>query len=155
MSDIADLRPEELEEIEAFEAKGFVPEFRAFGFTAYFDEAVKNKFYLFDFEVINHNLNIADYGDGIHRIIFSFTALAPNIPPENEYVVFKKEEKVATLNLQLNYEEFLAADNEEAVEMLKALYLKGIQILSFFNVEDFDFGRFLSKVKESLSTQNL
>ena len=73
----------------------------------------------------------------------------------SDHFIFKKEEKIATLNLQLNYEQFLAADNVEAVEMLKALYLKGIQMLSFFNIEDFDFEIFLDELQQHLSSPNI
>ena len=44
----------------------------------------------------------------------------------------------------------MAATNEEALKMMKTLYLKGIKVLDLFEIEDFDVERLYTDIENYL-----
>jgi hypothetical protein len=85
-------------------------------------------------------LDPTDYSDTVKNIVFFYTAM-PNPRNHPEDIEFETDTNTLGLSLQLNYDQFMAASPEEALDMMKQLFLKGIdryQELNLdFNTEQF------------------
>ncbi|MEM8529004.1 MAG: hypothetical protein AAGG68_30515 [Bacteroidota bacterium] len=146
----AGLRPSEIKELQELEAMGYQLNQDVFGFTAYVDMEVNKKLDTTIFDGLNEQLDIETYGIGVEKIGFAFIALAPKFFPENRRIEYFPDDKVVLMKLQLNYEKLIAASNEEAVEMMKQLYLRGVRVLDLFEIEDFDIERLYTDVENYL-----
>lgn len=146
----AGLKPDELKELMELEAMGYQLNQDSFQFTAYMSEKAQKKLATSIFDGLNEQLDIQTYGTGIEEIGFAFIALAPEFFPENQNVEYFPEDKVALIALQLNYEKLIAASDDEAIDMMKSLYLKGIKVLSIFDIEDFDIEQLYKDIEHYL-----
>ncbi len=97
---------------------------------------------------LNTNLLLDKYGKEIQTLFFIYQAIEPNNPARiaKDFLRYRKSVKIMELYLTLDYYAFLDATQEEALQMMAKLYLKGIEMF-LFKRKDFDGKKFYDDVK--------
>jgi len=91
-------------------------------------------------DALNQHLQLSNYGTGITKLFFVFIA----VPPENTFheskIKYSEAERHLEIALKLDYEKLLIANDVEARQMMKELFLEGIELCEKGDIEGFDFG---------------
>ncbi|MEM9847280.1 MAG: hypothetical protein AAF847_05290 [Bacteroidota bacterium] len=148
------LRPNEIAELEEMVAAGVPLSTDAFGFTTYADSLAHAKLDYTIFNRLNEQLKLEDFGEGLIKISFAFIALPPITFPQDQHIQYHPNHKRVGISLELNYETFIAATPEVAIQMMKDLYLKGLRALSLFNIRDFDMEGLIAAVEQAFEEED-
>ena len=86
-------------------------------------------------------LDLANYSNTVKDIVFFYTAMPDPGPNHAEVIQYDEESHTLGNHMQLDYDQFMAASPEEALDMMKQLFLKGIdrylELNLDFNTEQF------------------
>lgn len=123
---------------------------KQFGFT--YDTDIRDiKKFRGTFEIekaLNEKLKITDYTDKIQKIVFVYIAVnIEKFNPTDNFVKYRTKKKVIELGVNLPYKEFLAADKETELKLLKKAYIEGIEKL-LSKRKDIDTEKLAQNVRE-------
>ena len=122
---------------------------KQFGFTADTPEEVFDKVsnYTTLDNLLNSKLIVRDYTANINKILFVFHVIDERVSlPINNYVKYRRKNKVLEIGIALNYTEFLNIDNQTVKQLLAETYLIGIDL--YTKRKDFDNKRFYKDVEK-------
>ncbi|MEM9847282.1 MAG: hypothetical protein AAF847_05300 [Bacteroidota bacterium] len=154
VTDSPELKPSEAEELAELAAMGFQFKDKPFGSTAYADSPAIEKLNFVPFDNLNEQINLEDFGERITKIVFAFIAFDPKFFPQDQHIQYYPNQKRVSISLELNYETFIAATPEIAIQMMKDLYLKGLRALSLFNIRDFDMEGLIAAVEQAFEEKD-
>ncbi|MEM9847281.1 MAG: hypothetical protein AAF847_05295 [Bacteroidota bacterium] len=150
----AGLRPNEIEELKEFAAMGFEFNKDAFSFTSYSGESSHKNIDYTIFHRLNEQIDLEDFGTGIENIGFAFIALPPTTFAQDQGIEYYPNYREISIGLSLNYEQFVEATPEAALEMMKTLYLTGLRVLLFFDIRDFDMEGLIAAVEQAFEEED-
>jgi len=105
--------------------------------------------------VLNQNLQLSEYGIGVHRIECAFVILPErsilSCPIVNEYLFGKKRVKII---IELSYDELLNADEYTLFQLLSSYVLKVLTQIAELQVMDFDWKRLYRHLRWLLIVEN-
>jgi len=87
---------------------------------------------------LNDNIDLNNYGNGLKDIDFIFIALRPTNTIHEEELFFDPEKKELSISLKLNYEKVVSASKDKMMELMSALFLKGLDQAKDLDIPDFD-----------------
>ncbi len=99
-------------------------------------------------DALNKHISLSDYGSGVERIHFTFTAVRPsNTIHENE-AKYDRKTKTIEMALKLSYEHVVVADAEGVLEMMWGLFVVGIDLFEGMGVVGFDESSFKKDIRK-------
>ncbi|MEM9887133.1 MAG: hypothetical protein AAF849_14665 [Bacteroidota bacterium] len=143
----------EAEELADFVATGFEFDENQFGCTAYIDSPANENLNFRTFDNLNEKIDLSEFGEGVTKILFAFIAFNPKLSPHKQVIEYLPNHKEVNISLELDYENFINATSEAAVQMMKDLYLKGLRALLLFNIRDFDMEGLIEAVEQALEEE--
>jgi hypothetical protein len=150
-TDFPGLSTEEKMDLAAAIAAGVKLNDNEFQFTSYADEIAHQKIDYTAFDRLNSMLSLKDFGEGIKVVGFAFIAMASKFFPQKQHIEYYPNYQRVQISLELNYEQFLEATPEAAINMMKELYLNGLRVIPLFNIKDFDIQGFIAAVEDALA----
>ncbi|MEM0994362.1 MAG: hypothetical protein AAGI49_15085, partial [Bacteroidota bacterium] len=144
----------EVEELADFAAMGFEFDDNQFECTAYVDSQANVYLNFAPFDRLNEKVNLEDFGGGVTEIFFTFIAFDPKSSSHRQVLEYLPNHKKCNISLELDYETFIAATPEVAIQMMKDLYLKGLRALLLFNIRDFDMEGLIAAVEQALEEED-
>ncbi|MEM0992629.1 MAG: hypothetical protein AAGI49_06305 [Bacteroidota bacterium] len=151
--DLSHTATDEAADLEATLATGIQLNGASFQFTSYAGEPADANLDFTIFNRLNEQIELKDFGKGIGTISFAFIALAPKFFIKEQAIRYQADHQEIAISLSLDYEQFITATPETAIEMMKALYLKGLRALLLFNIRDFDVEAFIKAVERTLNEE--
>jgi hypothetical protein len=148
--DRSGLKPGEAEELAEFVAMGIELNKDAFQFTSYAHEEVSSKLDFTVFDALNNQIDLKEFGEGMNIIGFAFIVLPPTTFPQEQHIQYYPNHKEVSISLPLNYEQFVNATPEEAIMMMKQVYLNGLRVLPLFAIPDFDVAGLIGAAEKAL-----
>jgi hypothetical protein len=97
-------------------------------------------------KLLNSNLSIKKYGQGLDRIGFVYNIMDDIRNHPNEKVFFRKKKKLL-ICLQLDFGRAVKANLEELIELEAILYLESIKRYKAWKIKDFDSDLFYQDVR--------
>ena len=89
-------------------------------------------------------LDLSKYTSQVKNLVFMYIAISsPNHP---EHLEFESDDDTLGIRLKLDYDKFLEASDSEAIDMMKNLFLEGIDRYKDLDVE-FDIQQFKADVQ--------
>lgn len=89
-------------------------------------------------DTLNENIDLSTYGEGVEKYYFTFIVVKPTNTIHEEELFFNPEKKELSISLKLNYEEVEAASKDKMMELMSALFLKGLDQANDLEIPDFD-----------------
>jgi hypothetical protein len=141
------LKPGEAEQLASAVAAGIKLNDDDFQFTCYAFEEVYPKLDFTIFKQLNEQIHLQQFGEGLKVIGFAFIAL----PYTQEHGIrYFPSYKEVSISLTMDYEQFVNATPEEAMTMMKQVYLNGLRVLPLFAIPDFDVTGLIGAVEKAL-----
>ena len=98
-------------------------------------------------ELLNDNLDLSEYGDGLAKIHFTFIGLAPTETVQKNEAKYDPIQKQVSLKLNLNYHQLKYADKNDASKLMATLFLNAIGVYEQLEVPEFKQGKFYNHVE--------
>ena len=100
-----------------------------------------------DIECVTKTLIIADYSDRIAKLLFIYVITEPGgaLPRKNSGT-YSWKKQMFTIYRNIDFHEFMAADNEYALHLLALTFLEGIE-QHLLKRKDFDGKQFYTDVE--------
>lgn len=93
-------------------------------------------------DVLNTNLQLSDYGNGIEKVFFVFLAIQAENKIHENNVEYDLSEKKVSLHLKLSYTHLENAPALIVKRMMATLFLESINLYHELEIEDFKVGKF-------------
>ena len=99
-------------------------------------------------KILNENFELSNYTKQVQKIVFVYIALNP----DNKYIIknfikYRTKAKVYEVGVNLPYQDFLNADKQQAIKLLKDAYIEGFATL-VSTKKEFDNKKFLEDLKK-------
>lgn len=101
-------------------------------------------------EKINISLENKSYGQGLHKIYFSFLIHIPQQIIHKNYRRFDKSKQILTIQRTVNYENALQANQTEYLQLLAQTFLAATKEMKKWKILDFDAENFAIDVENAL-----
>lgn len=105
--------------------------------------------------LLEKNLDMSNYGNGIKKIVVSFIAYPvglSHLAEAKEEKEFVKEMKLASISISMNYEQLMRDSDKQAFKRVKTSYFEGIKkMLPTLKIKDFDVNQFIIDLKKVLN----
>lgn len=106
-------------------------------------------------ELLNDQIDFTDYGDGIHKIHFTFIVVRPTNSNHQEEFNYDQPSRQLTVAIKLDYYQIKKVSGQHALEIMGSSFLKAIKNISTSDISDFDWAAFGRDVEYALGTNNL
>jgi hypothetical protein len=101
---------------------------------------------------LHEGIDLTRYGKAIKKFHFTFIIVKPDDEINRPASHFDQMEKVADISISIPYEQVLKASKTGLIKLMETAYLKGIEELDSFPLEDnFDVSRFKEDVSAIFS----
>ncbi len=121
-----------------------------FGFTYDTDISNFKKFQgTFEIEkVLNEKIKLADYSTNIQEIVFVYIAVdTQKFNGVDNFIKFRRKSKTIELGVNLPYYEFINADKDKELKILKNAYIEGVETL-LSKRKDIDYKKLSENIRQ-------
>ncbi len=123
---------------------------KQFGFTEHTDISNFRKFDgVFEIEkILNENVNLTDYTKTIQKIVFVTIAVdTQKFNGVDNFIKFRRKSKAIELGVNLPYNEFINADKDKELKILKNAYIEGVETL-LSKRKDIDYKKLSENIRQ-------
>lgn len=97
--------------------------------------------------LLDHNIDLIDYGRGVQKIYFTFIADDPEDKMEGALIDYNTEERYIETSLPLSYPSLVLMTKDHNHSLLALLFLTSLKFYDQVGVQDFDMIAFYRDVK--------
>jgi len=111
-------------------------------------DEIKDKLDNESFEnLLNHQLDLNDYGTGLTKINFTFVGLPTTDQPQKNEAEYDPIQKQISLKLNLNYFQLKHASKNDVSKMMATLFLNAVGVYEQLEIPNFKKGKFYDNVE--------